>query len=51
MATAPFLGASIDKLGPRKPWLALAVACMVPLIFSLWFAKPDGSGLSIIDRP
>ena len=48
MGTAPFLGASIDKLGPRKLWLALAVTAMVPLIFSLWFAKPDGSGLSII---
>ncbi|WP_394764115.1 MFS transporter [Phenylobacterium sp.] len=48
MATAPFLGASIDKLGPRKLWLALAVIAMVPLIFSLWFAKPDGSGLSIM---
>jgi len=42
MATAPFLGASIDKLGPRKPWLALAVIAMVPLIFSLWFATPGG---------
>jgi UMF1 family MFS transporter len=48
MATAPFLGASIDKLGPRKGWLALAVSGMVPLIATLWFAKPDGSGLSII---
>jgi UMF1 family MFS transporter len=48
MASAPFLGASIDKLGPRKLWLALAVICMVPLIFSLWWAKPDQSGLSII---
>jgi UMF1 family MFS transporter len=48
MGTAPFLGASIDKLGPRKLWLALAVIAMVPLIFSLWFARPDGSGLSII---
>jgi len=48
MATAPFLGASIDKLGPRKRWLALAVTCMVPLIFSLWWAKPDQSGLTII---
>ena len=48
MATAPFLGASIDKLGPRKRWLALAVTCMIPLIFSLWWAKPDQSGLSII---
>ena len=48
MATAPFLGASIDKLGPRKFWLAAAVTCMIPLIFSLWWAKPDQSGLSII---
>ncbi|MFL5295312.1 MAG: MFS transporter [Phenylobacterium sp.] len=47
MATAPFLGASIDKLGPRKRWLAAAVICMIPLIFSLWWAKPDQSGLSI----
>ena len=29
MATAPFLGASIDKLGPRKVWLGLIVAVMV----------------------
>jgi UMF1 family MFS transporter len=48
MATAPFLGASIDKLGPRKPWLALAVMGMVPLIFSLWFAKPGGDGLPVM---
>ena len=33
MATAPFLGASVDKLGPRKGWLALVVAAMTPLIF------------------
>jgi UMF1 family MFS transporter len=48
MATAPFLGASVDKLGPRKGWLALVVTCMVPLIAALWLAKPDLSGLSII---
>ena len=43
MATAPFLGASVDKLGPRKRWLGLSVICMIPLIFSLWWAKlPDG---------
>ena len=48
MATAPFLGASIDKLGPRKGWLAAAVVAMVPLIFSLWWAKPDLSGLSVM---
>ena len=48
MVTAPFLGASIDKLGPRKPWLAPLVVLMIPLIASLWLAKPDGSGLSIL---
>lgn len=47
MATAPILGSSIDKLGRRKIWLALAVAAMVPMMFALWFAKPDGSGLSV----
>jgi len=47
MLTAPFLGASIDKLGRRKTWLALIVALMVPLTASLWFAKADHSGLSI----
>jgi MFS transporter, UMF1 family len=48
MATGPFLGASIDKLGPRKTWLAATVIFMVPLIGALWFAKPDLSGLSIM---
>jgi UMF1 family MFS transporter len=48
MATAPFLGASIDKLGPRKPWLGLIVAAMAPLIFALWWAKPDLTGLTVI---
>src|SRR3954470_22155954 len=48
VATAPFLGASIDKLGPRKGWLALIVTVMVPLIAALWLAKPDLAGLSII---
>jgi MFS transporter, UMF1 family len=47
MATAPFLGASIDKLGPRKGGLALIVAAMTPLIALLWWAKPDSTGLTI----
>jgi UMF1 family MFS transporter len=47
MATAPFLGASVDKLGPRKGWLALCVAGMVPMIAAMWWAKPDLTGLSI----
>lgn len=47
MATAPFIGASIDKVGRRKGWLALIVGLMVPLCAALWWAKPDGSGLSV----
>lgn len=47
MATAPFIGASIDKLGRRKGWLGLIVGLMVPLCAALWWAKPDGSGLSV----
>lgn len=45
--TAPFLGASIDRFGARKPLLLALVAGMVPLIWSLWFAKPGGEGLPI----
>jgi UMF1 family MFS transporter len=47
MATAPFIGASIDKLGGRKLWLGLIVGLMVPLCAALWWAKPDGTGLSV----
>ncbi len=49
MLTAPFLGASIDKLGARKRWLAMIVGLMVPLTACLWFAKPDHTGLSVTE--
>ncbi|WP_058753963.1 MFS transporter [Sphingomonas endophytica] len=39
---APLLGASIDRIGPRKPLLGLCVAVFVPLVAALWFAAPDG---------
>ncbi len=42
---APLVGATVDRMGRRKPLLALVVACMVPLIAALWWARPDGSGL------
>lgn len=45
--TAPLLGVSLDRLGPRKPWLAICIALMVPLIASLWWTTPDGTGLSV----
>lgn len=47
MVTAPFLGASIDKIGRRKGWLALVVGLMLPLIWALWFTRPDHTGLSV----
>ncbi|KAB7647656.1 MFS transporter [Polymorphobacter fuscus] len=46
MATAPLLGATIDRLGPRKPWLAAVVALMVAMTAALWFTPPGGGGLS-----
>ena len=45
--SAPLLGASIDKIGPRKPLLIGVTALMVPLIWSLWFARADHRGLSV----
>ena len=42
MLTAPLLGATVDRMGPRKPWLAAVVLLMVPLIASLWFVHPGG---------
>ncbi len=48
MATAPILGASIDKIGPRKPFLGVIVALMVPLIASLWFAAPGGVVMTVL---
>ncbi len=45
--TAPFLGAAVDRLGPRKPWLGLVTTLMVALAGLLWWTLPDGSGLSV----
>jgi len=43
---APVLGATVDTLGPRKPWLALITIALLPLMMSLWFAAPGGTILS-----
>jgi UMF1 family MFS transporter len=40
--TAPLMGLVVDRLGPRKPMLALTVLLMVPLYFSLWFVTRGG---------
>jgi UMF1 family MFS transporter len=46
-ATAPFLGSWVQNLGRRKPMLLLVTALIIPLMSSLWWAKPDHTGLSI----
>ncbi|WP_332801716.1 MFS transporter [Sphingomonas sp. RT2P30] len=45
--TAPLLGAVVDRMGPRKPWLGANIALMVPLMVLLWWAKPGATGLSV----
>lgn len=46
MLLAPLLGATVDRMGPRKPWLAAVMMMIVPLTFALWWTLPDGSGLT-----
>ena len=46
MLTAPLIGATIDRLGPRKPCLAGLLVLMVAMTATLWFTPPNGSGLS-----
>lgn len=45
--TAPMLGMSLDRLGPRKPWLAGGTAIMVVLLALLWFAEPNSKIMSV----
>ena len=45
--TVPFLGAALDRMGPRKPWISVFILTSLPLLVSLWWAKPDHCGLSV----
>jgi UMF1 family MFS transporter len=45
--TAPLLGAAVNRMGPRKPGLAVAVGLMIPMIAALWFVHPGPGGLSV----
>ena len=45
--TAPFLGAAADRMGRRLPPLFALSLLFAPLVFALWWARPDGSGLSV----
>jgi UMF1 family MFS transporter len=48
--TAPLLGASIERYGPRKPLMALVLAVMAPILFALWLAKPGGLPVSLVGQ-
>lgn len=43
-ATAPFLGAAADRMGRRKPLLAVVIAILAPATAVQWFAMPGGEG-------
>lgn len=45
--TAPLLGATLDRYGPRKPFLGVVTALLVTITACYWFARPDLSGLSV----
>jgi len=47
-STAPFLGAWVQNIGRRKPMLLIVTALIIPLMTSLWWAKPDHTGLSVM---
>jgi len=46
---APYLGAIADAGGRRKPWLAFYAGIMAAATACLWFAKPGGMGISILE--
>lgn len=45
--TAPFLGAIVDRIGPRKPWLAVAAIGLALMSACLWIATPGASPATI----
>lgn len=46
-ATAPFLGAAADRMGRRKPLLALVTAMLGLATFAQWWAMPGDAGLPV----
>lgn len=45
--TSAFLGAATDRMGRRKPLLALIVGVLAVTIFAQWWAVPGEGGLSL----
>jgi MFS transporter, UMF1 family len=48
MATAPLLGAAVDRIGRRKPLLGPIVLLMIPMIWALWWARPGGLSVTTV---
>ncbi|WP_353218046.1 MFS transporter, partial [Sandarakinorhabdus sp.] len=48
MLTMPLLGAMIDRVGPRKPLLALVIAVMSVICCSLWWVMPPATGTGTV---
>lgn len=42
LLTVPLLGAAVDRMGSRKPWLLATVIIMIPAIAALWWVTPVG---------
>lgn len=42
MASMPLIGAVIDRVGPRKPFLASVIVAMALICASLWWVMPAG---------
>lgn len=47
LLTVPLLGATVDRIGPRKPWLFATSALMVPMIAALWWVVPGSGGIGV----
>ncbi|MBP6689847.1 MAG: MFS transporter [Hyphomonadaceae bacterium] len=45
--TSPFLGAASDRMGRRKPLLAVCIAALALCVAAMWWALPNGAGLPI----
>ena len=45
--TVPFMGAIADKIGRRKPWIAISHVILAATAISLWWVLPAGEGISV----
>jgi UMF1 family MFS transporter len=45
--TSPFLGAAADRMGRRKPLLAVCIAALALCVAAMWWALPNNAGLPI----